>query len=1100
MTEGSLHSEWLALVDVSGPFLAEPVLNQAFPQGLEQIEATKRKVVRQAYEEWRDAIDSADPELPALHSAWLDLVLKSILELDDDGKGDVLKPQDKLSKELVLDVPEHGISLRPNYAVVADQKGDRALLLVNVYEPEVPLDKPVAGDGWAATPAERMVDLCRSCGVRLGLVTNGERWMLIDAPVGATATFASWYARLWGQEPLTLQAFVNLLGVRRFFVDPNEQLPALFDESLKLQDEVTDALGEQVRRAVEVLIQRLDRADVDLNRKLLEGVGAPELYEAALTIMMRIVFLLSAEERGLLLMGDERYEANYAVSTLRMQLRAESEEILERRQDAWSRLLSIFRAVYGGIQHDAMRLPALGGSLFDPDRFPFLEGRASGSKWKVDLAKPLPIDNRTVLLLLDAVQLFQGRTLSYAGLDVEQIGYVYEGLLERTVERANEVTLDLNATKSAKRPWVTLRELETAAGQGEGALEKLLNDRTGVSSNRIKNDLTKKVDDADAEILLTACQGDQTLRSRIKPYFHFLRIDPWGYPLVYPEKTFMVTTGADRRETGTHYTPKSLTEVIVKETLEPIAYVGPEDGRSREGWVLKSPAELLELKICDPAMGSGAFLVQTCRWLAERLVEAWEKAEGNGKAVTAEGIVVEKQNGYEPLRSDSEERLLTAKRLIAERCLYGVDVNPLAVELAKLSIWLLTLAKGRPFAFLDHNLRSGDSLIGIHKIEQLIGLDLNPNEKRQLKLFGRSIHAATEKSLALRMELRAIPIKDISDVEAMSALNTSAMELLDLPRSIADRLIEISIGFCKKPRFLRVELNNLAADADRAYADLTSGVDRSSVVSRDRRYLHWPLEFPEVFLRHRRGFDAIVGNPPYVNAVLRSENVDGGQVKKFFSDRFLTASGSYDLYVLFIERAFMLCSSGGYVGVIVPNKVLSAEYAEALRRFIIQKCEIRSIIDYSSVAVFSASVYPIVFVMRCEKRSGEARIHSIGTSRLKLVPQSAFEDAPSYLWSFILTDFSRILEKTFVGTVPLGTIATVSGAATVSEAYEIVSAIEELALPKVPEGFAKFVVSGNIRAFHTTWENSAVQYLKNRLLKPIETLNATTEKLRQQAL
>ena len=113
-------------------------------------------------------------------------------------------------------------------------------------------------------------------------------------------------------------------------------------------------------------------------------------------------------------------------------------------------MLSIFRAVYGGIEHEALKLPALGGSLFDPDRFPFLEGRAKATNWKTHPAAPLPIDNRTVLLLLDAVQLFQGRTLSYRALDIEQIGYVYEGLLERTVLRAREVTLDLDATKNAK--------------------------------------------------------------------------------------------------------------------------------------------------------------------------------------------------------------------------------------------------------------------------------------------------------------------------------------------------------------------------------------------------------------------------------------------------------------------------------------------------------------------------------------------------------------------------------------------------------------------------------------------------------------------------
>ncbi|MCG7932712.1 MAG: ATP phosphoribosyltransferase regulatory subunit, partial [Candidatus Thiodiazotropha lotti] len=281
------------------------------------------------------------------------------------------------------------------------------------------------GDRWSSSPAERMVQLCRATETRLGLVSNGERWMLIDAPVGAVTTYASWYARLWAQEPITLQAFFALLGIGRFFDTKERQLPALLDDSLQHQDEVTDALGEQVRRAVEVLIQALDRADVDRNRELLQGVEPTELYEAALTVMMRLVFLLSAEERELMdVVKDERFEANYAISSLRMLLRGESEEIRERRWDAWSRLLAIFRAIYGGIEHETLRMPALGGSLFDPDRFPFLEGRAKGTNWQTDEAKPLPIDNRTVLLLLDAIQLFQGRTLSYRALDVENIGYV----------------------------------------------------------------------------------------------------------------------------------------------------------------------------------------------------------------------------------------------------------------------------------------------------------------------------------------------------------------------------------------------------------------------------------------------------------------------------------------------------------------------------------------------------------------------------------------------------------------------------------------------------------------------------------------------------
>src|SRR5690606_22740000 len=409
--------------------------------------------------------------------------------------------------------------------------------------------------------------------------------------------------------------------------------------------------------------QALDKADQDRDRTLLRDVKEAELYEAALTVMMRLVFLLCAEERGLLLLGDERYEAHYAVSTLRMQLRAESDEILERRWDAWSRLLAVFRAVHGGIEHENLRLPALGGSLFDPDRFPFLEGRAKGSHWRTDAAKPLPIDNRTVLLLLEAIQQFQGRTLSYRALDVEQIGYVYEGLLERTVKRTTDVTLELEATKSAQSPWVTLAELESARLDGAEHLVALLRERSGSSESRVRNDLARLVDDTLAERLLTACHGDTVLRDRVRPFAHLLRTDPWGYPLVHPAGAYVVTTGSDRRETGTHYTPKSLTEAIVAETLTPVAYVGPAEGKPRAEWTLKSPEELLDLKVCDPAMGSGAFLVQACRWLADRLVEAWAQAEAQGHTVGIDGRVAEAGATVEPLPGDVEERTIVARRL-----------------------------------------------------------------------------------------------------------------------------------------------------------------------------------------------------------------------------------------------------------------------------------------------------------------------------------------------------------------------------------------------------------------------------------------------------
>ena len=932
----SVHDEWLSLIEISGPFLAVPVLKEVFPQGLEELDGSKRKRLRLAYDEWREAWETGDAEFPELHAAWIDEVLARGLELDEDGSGDALKRGDQIPASLRVTLPEHGVTLAPDLALVDSSQTDKPLLLIQTYASDVDLEGSFQLDGWSASPAERMVQLCRMTGCRIGLITNGERWMLVDAPVGAVTTFASWYARIWSQEPITLQAFVHLLSIRRFFFDRSEQLPALFDRSLKYQDEVTEALGEQVRRAVEVLIQSLDKADQDRNRELLCDVEPAELYEAGLTVMMRLVFLLSAEERGLLLMGDERYEANYAASTLRMQLRAESEEILERRWDAWSRLLAIFRAVFGGIEHENLRMPALGGSLFDPDRFPFLEGRAKGSSWRADTAKPLPIDNRTVLLLLDAIQQFHGRTLSYRALDVEQIGYVYEGLLERTVKRTSEVTLELDATKSAKKPWVTLGELESARLDGNTQLAALLQDRSGCSASRIRNDLAKDVDDTAADRLLTACQADTELRNRIKPYAHLLRTDPWGYPLVYPKDAFIVTTGSDRRETGAHYTPKSLTEAIVTETLTPVAYVGPAEGKPRDEWVLKSPAELLDLKICDPAMGSGAFLVQACRWLSDRLVEAWSQSEAIGKFVTVDGEVSSEVTDGEPLPRDAEARTVIARRLVAERCLYGVDLNPLAVELAKLSIWLVTLAKGRPFGFLDHNLRCGDSLLGIHRLDQLTELSMTPGGKGQQRLFGKNIEKSVTEAIELRQRLREMPIRDIHDVEAMARLDADARHRLEVPELIADAFIgEIFASggnaFAVENAIASLAIQaGKAVDGDRDAFEAIINRARSTLSvdlppdKKCRTPFHWPLEFPEVFGEERLGFDAIVGNPPFLGGK-RISTVMGTMFNAFLANAHSGASKNTDLVAHFFRRAFNALRSGGCFGLLATNTIAEGD-------------------------------------------------------------------------------------------------------------------------------------------------------------------------------
>jgi hypothetical protein len=479
-------------------------------------------------------------------------------------------------------------------------------------------------------------------------------------------------------------------------------------------------------------------------------------------------------------------------------------------------------------------------------------------------------------------------------------------------------------------------ELESATAEGVDRLAELLQDRSGSSASRIRNDLAKPVDDALAVRLLAACHGDAELRDRIQRYAHLVRTDPWGYPLVYPAGSFIVTTGSDRRETGAHYTPKSLTEAIVIETLTPVVYFGPAEGTPRDQWVLKSPSEILELKICDPAMGSGAFLVQACRWLAERLVEAWSLAEITGRVVSVDGTVLDAANGKELLPRDIDARTMIARRLIAERCLYGVDLNPLAVELAKLSIWLVTLAKGRPFGFLDHNLRSGNSLLGIHRLDQLTELTMTPTGKGQQRLFGQDIERAVHEAIELRQRLRALPIRDIRDVEAMARLDADARKKLEVPELIADAFIGEVFASGGNANVWANATASLAIQAGQAVVgqgDAIEAIARraKSNLSIDlpsdrglRAPFHWPIEFPEAFSKQHPGFDAIVGNPPFLGGK-RISTVLGLAFNSYLSAMNTGASKNTDLVAHFFRRSFDLLVSDGCFGLLATNTIAEGD-------------------------------------------------------------------------------------------------------------------------------------------------------------------------------
>ena len=199
------HAEWLSLVPVSGPFLSLPVLMEAFNTGLEPHDPEHSRLMRQEYGNWLEAMERrrGDPEP---HRQWIGFVLRSTLDLDER----VLAEGQAIPQTLQVEIPEHGELLRPS-TVVDDPGTKKPRMLVQTYPRSQELTSYVADSPWKASPDTRMTDLLHGTGVRLGLVTNGEHWMLVDAPKGETTGYASWYASLWLEEPITLQAFRTLL-------------------------------------------------------------------------------------------------------------------------------------------------------------------------------------------------------------------------------------------------------------------------------------------------------------------------------------------------------------------------------------------------------------------------------------------------------------------------------------------------------------------------------------------------------------------------------------------------------------------------------------------------------------------------------------------------------------------------------------------------------------------------------------------------------------------------------------------------------------------------------------------------------------------------
>jgi N-6 DNA Methylase len=785
-----------------------------------------------------------------------------------------------LGDDLAIRLSEYETTLEPNWAVAAPD-GASWQMLIRLEPAGTDPDQRRALEGWEATPHQRFERLLRETGVAIGLMLTDKELRLVYAPRGETSGWLGFPLR-----PLAtvagramLGGLKLMLGVARLFTDAEDRrLPALLQASRDAQAAVSTLLSEQVLGALHELLRGLTAAEPALIGSLAKHQPT-HLYEGLLTVLLRLVFVLYAEDRDLIPSRTDAgardfYDQGYSVRGLHAKLledAAHHPDTMEERRGAWGGLLALFRLVHAGGGNGWIK--ARGGKLFDPEEFPFLEGRASHEAPR----RVPPVTDGTVLRILDGLLTLKGERLSYRTLDVEQIGSVYETVMGFTILSAEGPSLAIKAGKNNRTPvFVDLAAL--AKAKPEDRLKRLKEEAHRGSLTAKQAQAVRSATDADA--LAIAFEG--LVDERGSPG---RRIVSTGTPLLQPTD--------ERRRSGSHYTPRSLTEPIVRHALDPaFARLGP-DAR---------PEQVLDLKICDPAMGSGAFLVEACRALALRLVAAWARWPETRPTI--------------PVDEDEE---LHARRLVAQRCLYGVDKNAMATDLAKLSLWLATLARDHEFTFLDHALKTGDSLVGLSRA-QIAALNWDES-KPGLSLLRGLVRTRFEEALEGRAAIREAP-DDVARA-IQEGRHRDLDRKLDPARAIGDAVIATFFTAQKgrEREAKRAEIESwLGGHAKAMWPKLNDLAATLCHGPHPIRPFHWEIEFPEVFARENSGFDAVVGNPPFAgkNTIIASRRAGYlGWLQTLHAG----AHGNADLVAHFYRRSFSLLRRGGVFGLVATNTI-----------------------------------------------------------------------------------------------------------------------------------------------------------------------------------
>ena len=806
----------------------------------------------------------------------------------------------------------------------------------------------------------------------LALVTNGRQWRLVFAGLDYDAS-CEWDSELWFEEgglAAQVTALRTLLCPKMWTPGEEDAAPPLLQavrDARKGQADLSEVLGERVREAVEILVRSHGEALKELAADA-DGVPAADIYRAACRGAMRAVVVLFAESRDLLPRDNPVYFESYGLNGLFDQLerRDARGESMSEVYGAWPRVLALFHLVNDGSHHPDLPVVAYGGELFAPGRSDSGDGvsRAIHVFETACFGGEVVSDRRVYdmlrLLTRTRAKIRQGRggmwatvPVDFSDLSSEYIGIVYEGLLDYELKTAPEgdpvVFLSVG-----DRPALPLSRLEAMDDKAiRGLFDKLRKDASEVEDEGEapaedvseekgegpgpRPDASQDAGDerrawrTRAEKWARRAAGVAGLvkkpRGRMTPerrLAHERKLGEAARKLVHqhvlPGEWYLARWGGTRKGSGSFYTRPGLAVPTVQRTLRPLAYDPPaglpaEQARHAPAaqWTPKLPEEILAVKLCDPACGSGSFVLAALRFLTGALYDSLQRhgrieASGSQSLVWMLGIkpregdegerLSDEQIPCPPDHPDFETRLKARlRRHVVERCIYAVDLDPLAVELCRLSLWIETMDRELPFGFVDHRVKCGNALVGawfdqfqhypamawknreggdmnhsngVHFAKNARGKAIKAFHKDRLTpdmrrfLEGRTLFredllekaaGAHGDALEVLAYMHELPVQD-----AAERADVYREELLGSPewRTLKDAMdLWCACWFWPPDEIGRAPLPTSFADPP----EETRAVARE--VAARLRFFHWELEFPDVFSESGAGFDAVVGNPPW---------------------------------------------------------------------------------------------------------------------------------------------------------------------------------------------------------------------------------------------